>query len=157
MCAGRTTTRQRYATALLARIRAGQIVRTARHRCMQALARSRARGPATNERRASGRHSRGDGEDDDDELPLSGRPCRCPPRWPARRPRGHLCRSAPVGRTHIPAETSAHQQLRSRAVRSARLICPAAFVLNGAALAQVAPWPHVPTFFCPTFSARCRT
>ena len=44
-----------------------------------------------------------------------------------------------------------------RAVRCARLICPAAFVLNGAALAQVAPWLHVPSFFCPSVSAHCRT
>ena len=68
-----------------------------------------------------------------------------------RRTARHRSMQARARCAHIPADTASGNHLFwSRAVRR---ICPAAFVLDGAALAQVAPWPHVPIFA----SARCRT
>ena len=72
-----------------------------------------------------------------------------------RRTARHRSMQARARCAHIPADTaSANHLFWSRAVRR---ICPAAFVLDGAALAQVAPWPHVPIFVCLTVSAHCRT
>jgi hypothetical protein len=72
-----------------------------------------------------------------------------------RRTARHRSMQARARCAHIPADTASENHLFwSRAVRR---ICPAAFVLDGAALAQVAPWPHVPIFVCLTVSAHCRT
>ena len=72
-----------------------------------------------------------------------------------RRTARHRSMQARARCAHIPADTaSANHLFWSRAVRR---ICPAAFVLDGAALALVSPWPHVPIFVCLTVSAHCRT